>query len=150
MNKAAYWGLEGVDYKVLDEANFVIEGLGTAEGFIGSRNYKTTMIMPYWNRDEWIQPATTDMGKAQNDIQGVYGKVAFQNYLHFTNEEVEQINVIAADLGLYLDDHYVGFINGTYDLEKDWDEYVKKCQQMGADDLTKIYQTAYNRYYGLE
>lgn len=149
-SKAAYWGLEGVDYKVTDEADFVIEGLGEEDGFIGSRNYKTAMIMPYWNRDEWIQPATTEMGRALNEIQGAYGQVAFQNYLHFTNEEVEQVNVIAADLGLYLDDHYVGFITGTYDIEKDWDEYVKKCQQMGADELTKIYQTAYNRYYGIE
>ena len=101
-------------------------------------------------RDEWIQPATTEMGRALNEIQGAYSQVAFQNYLHFTNEEVDQVNVIAADLGLYLDDHYVGFITGTYDIEKDWDEYVKKCQQMGADELTKIYQTAYNRYYGIE
>ena len=149
-SKAAYWGLEGVDYNVTDAANFVIESLGTAEGYTNAHNYKTAMIMPYWNRDEWIQPANTQLGLEAETVMGPYAQVAFQNYLHFTNEEAEQINVIAADLGLYLDDHYVGFITGTYDIEKDWDEYVKKCQAMGADELTKIYQVAYNRYYGIE
>ena len=50
------------------------------------------------------------------------------------------MSVVAADLGLYCDDYFVGFITGNYDIEKDWDEYVKTCESMKASELTEIYQ----------
>lgn len=148
-SQVAYWGIEGVDYTVTDKENWVIECIGKNDGY-GAHGYKTAMIMPYWNRDEWIQPAGSALAQKVQDVQGVHGEVAFQNYLHFTTDESEEISVLAADLGLYLDDHYVGFITGTYDIETEWDDYVAMCKQLGADRLTEIYQDAYNRYYGID
>ena len=110
----------------------------------------TSILMPRWLRDEWIQPADTTLKKERDELVAEYGKMGWQNYVHFTTEESDQIAVLSTDLGLFCDDYYVGFITGEYDLEKDWDEYVKQCNSMKLDELTDIYQAAYNRYYGLD
>lgn len=147
-SRVAYWGLEGVDYKVVDESTWQIESLGMTENF-GLSYYKTPMLVPRWNRDEWTQPATTQLGNDRLDSIKQYSKMGFQNYLHFTTEEAEQLSVYESELGLFLDDYYAGFITGTYDIDKDWDSYVAKCKTMGADKCVEIYQAAYNRYYGI-
>ena len=79
-----------------------------------------------------------------------YGRFGWQNYIHLTPEQTEQINVLSTDLGLYCDDYFVGFITGSYDLEKDWDAYIKECESMGVAELTEIYQSAYNTFFGVE
>lgn len=144
----AYFGQEGIDYEVVTKEPLVLKtllgnGLGTTYG-------KTPVLVPRWVRDEWVQPGRTQLDRDKNGIAAEYGKFAFQNYLKFTDEETESSNVISADLGLFCDDYFVGFINGTYDIEKDWDKYVAECESMKANELTAIYQAAYNRYYGIE
>ena len=76
--------------------------------------------------------------------------MAFQNYLHYTTEESEALSTYEAELGGYLDDYFAGFITGTYDLDKDWDAYVAKCNSLGADKVVEIYQAAYNRFYNVK
>lgn len=148
-SKAAFWGLEGVDYTVDDSVKdaWVIEKINQDYGI---DTYLTAMLVPRWNRDEWIQPASTETSQIILERQTPAAAMAFQNYLKFTNEESETIATIATDLGAYCDQMYVGFITGEYNVETDWDTYVKQVESMKVDELTKIYQAAYNRYYGLD
>lgn len=146
-SKVSKWGLEGVDYKVVTEEPWILDRVDPEVSITGG---PTSILMPRWLRDEWIQPADTTLKKERDELVAEYGKMGWQNYVHFTTEESDQIAVLSTDLGLFCDDYYVGFITGEYDLEKDWDEYVKQCNSMKLDELTDIYQAAYNRYYGLD
>lgn len=143
----SFYGQEGIDYKVVSEDPFILES--TVEGY-GLTSGLSPILTSRWVRDEWRQPVTTELKAQARKLNEEYGVFAFQNYLKFTAEESDTINVISADLGLFCDDYFVGFVNGTYDIEKDWDKFVKECESMKVDELTAIYQAAYNRFYGIE
>jgi len=38
------------------------------------------------------------------------------------------------------------FISGVVDIETGWDTYVKTLDQMGLQDVMKVYQAAYDRW----
>lgn len=149
-SQIAFWGIEGVDYTV--DTSFKDAWVITAvnKDYGNADRYLTAMLVPRWNRDKWVQPPTTEGGRLTAERQQPYAKIAFQNYLKFTDEESEKIATIATDLGSYLDQMYIGFITGEYDVESYWDTYVAQVKAMKADELTDVYQTAYNRYYGLD
>lgn len=142
------YGLEGVDYVVTSEEPFVIDSAKPEEWVEGSG--PSCFALPRYIRDEWTQPYDTVMTQERADVNAEFAKFAWQNYIKVTTEESDRINVLSTDLGLYCDDYWVGFITGQYDLEKDWDAYVKGCESMGVEELTEIYQSAYNRFYGLD
>ena len=141
------YGLEGVDYTVETKEPWVIKSISTEFG-LGS-GY-TSILTPRWLTAETIQPKNTKLESAKAEMTTEYGRFGWQNYIHLTTEQTEKINVLSTDLGLYCDDYFVGFITGSYDLEKDWDAYVKECESMGLAELTEIYQSAYNTFFGVE
>jgi len=147
-SKLAVYGVEGVDY-IVDELG---QGI-TASTDWTYRNGPNTMPVNYWRRDE-SNPSTitikTTLQKGSSAFCKAGGKVPFQEYLKFTSEQADTLATFTADLGLYCDDYFVGVITGNYDLEKTWDEYVKKCEGMQLDKITEIYQDAYNLYVGIK
>lgn len=145
-SRVAVWGLEGVDYNVISEEPWVIEAV---EDDWSLKYTPTPFYVSAWNRDEWAQPQQTTLTQQRQELLNEYGRLGWQDYIHFTQEESEEVNVISTDLGLYCDDYFVGFITGQYDLEKDWDAYVEECNSMKAEELTAVYQAAYDHFYGL-
>ncbi|MBR2037493.1 MAG: extracellular solute-binding protein [Lachnospiraceae bacterium] len=144
---ASKFGLEGVDYTVETEEPWVIKSI--SKDFALGNGY-TPILTPRWVTNEMIQPQTTTLTQRKADMYTNHGRFGWQNYVHLTQEQTDQISVLGTDLGLYCDDYFVGFVTGSYDLEKDWDAYVKECESMGVAELTKIYQDAYNVFFGLE
>ena len=68
--------------------------------------------------------------------------------VYFTVDEVEQIAVLETDITAYVAQNYANWIvNGG--IERDWDGYLKRLQQMGLDRYLKIYADAYQRYLSL-
>lgn len=145
----ASMGMEGVDFTVISESPFLVENIDDTHG-TGETKSEYSCLVPRWRRDEWVQPAATQLARDLNALVDEYGVFAFQNYMKFTPEESDLIATISADLGLLCDDYFVGFVNGTYDIEKDWDAYVAECKKMKVEELTDVYQDAFNRYYGLD
>lgn len=69
--------------------------------------------------------------------------------VYFTMEEVEEISALETDIKAYVDQCYANWIvNGGIDDQ--WDDYLKKLEQMQIQDYIRIYQTAYDRYLSLE
>lgn len=144
-SKVAYAGIEGTDY-IIDA-----DGLNQAASEAWTKlNGPTTITLSNWTKNTWFPQTGTTLAKAGIEYRAKYSKMGWQNYLKFNTEESEAINVLGADLGLYCDDFYVGVITGNYDLEKDWDAYVANCKSMKVDELTTVYQAAYNRFFGIE
>ncbi len=148
---AAVYGLEGVDFTVNSKDPLIITSTNPeAPKSFGELYGPTPVLVSRWKRDEWKQPLATSMKQTNSEKLEKYGKMGFQNYLKFTEEEAEKINVLSTDISLLCDDYYVGFINGTYDIEKDWDKYVETCNSMKVEELTAVYQASYNRFYDVE
>ncbi len=146
----ANFGLEGVDYKVVDKENFVLESLGADEGYTTVGKYKTGFFTPCWIRDEWAQPPVNELNAQRDEAQSAYYKVGWQNYVKPNEEEAEIINLYMADLGLYMDDYFTGFITGKYDIDTDWAAYCAQCIKMGEQELEEAYQGAYDRWIGAQ
>ncbi len=144
---ASRWGLEGVDFKYVSKDPFKVESL--VDGFTAGYGY-TPILAPRWVKASMVLPADTELRETLAQVKEDYGRFGWQNYLHLTTEQSDKIAELSTDLGLYCDDYWAGFINGTYDLDKDWDAYVKECEKMGAAELTAVYQDAYNVYFGVE
>lgn len=144
---ASRWGLEGVDFEYVTKEPLVMKTLikDHEPGF-----GETPILAPRWVRDDMVKAANTDLAQLLREKKEAYGKFGWQNYLHLTQEQTDKIAELSTDLGLYCDDYWAGFINGTYDLDKDWDAYVKECEKMGAAELTAVYQEAYNTFFGVE
>ncbi|MEG2923382.1 MAG: hypothetical protein RR848_02820 [Oscillospiraceae bacterium] len=65
--------------------------------------------------------------------------------VYFTGEEVEKISALETDIKAYVDQCYANWIvNGG--IEKEWDGYLKKLNDMKVDEYIKIYSDAYERY----
>ena len=65
--------------------------------------------------------------------------------VYFTESEVEQIATLETDISAYVTQTYANWIvNGG--IEKEWDGYLKRLDQMGLKKYIKIYSDAYDRY----
>ncbi len=62
-----------------------------------------------------------------------------------TAEEGEQASTIYSDIYTYAAEHISKFITGDEDMST-WDAFAESLQGMQVDELTAIYQTAYDRY----
>ena len=66
--------------------------------------------------------------------------------LSYTEAEGKtRINVRTA-ITNYLADSKAQFIIGNLDFEQDWENYLQKLNEMGAEELLKVEQSAYARY----
>lgn len=68
--------------------------------------------------------------------------------VYFTESEVAEIAVLETDITSFVNQNYANWIvNGG--IEREWDGYVRRLQQMGLDRYVKIYSDAYERYLSL-
>lgn len=130
------YGKEGESFTWTDEENLQFTA--------GTNNYSlfTNVYLP----EEWEQEVKDDVTRVYREKAYEVGKSAWQHILVFTEEEADQISVLGTDLATVVDEWYVHFVTGQKDIEKDWDEYVKLVESLNAEELTEIYQGAYDRF----
>ena len=73
-----------------------------------------------------------------------YWQVAYPT-LYFTPEEQSQINVLSTDMDTFIERFEADVISGRQSLD-DWDNYVATLERIGAQEITQIHQTAYDRW----
>ena len=68
---------------------------------------------------------------------------------NWTNEESEVIGTIGTDLETYIDNSTAQIIAGEVELTDEWwNSFVKRINDMGADQLLDVYRQALERTYG--
>lgn len=116
---------------------------------------KTAMVLLFgegW-RDAW--PYYTDvryeneMGtEVQNKIRDSIVPHIVPNYpdvLSYTDEERKVMTSKYTQINTYFDEMANKFVMGTESIEK-FDDFVKKIEQMGIQDVLKVQQSAYDRF----
>lgn len=63
-----------------------------------------------------------------------------------TIDEANQLSTSVTDIQNFVEQSRVKFITGKWDLDKDWDNYVKQLKKMGSDKLLEIRRDQYKRY----
>ncbi|MDR2535659.1 MAG: extracellular solute-binding protein [Treponema sp.] len=68
--------------------------------------------------------------------------------LKLTSEEAGSIQTIGVELVKYISENTVAFINGTKNLDTEWDSYVAGFDRIGLPAYLKVNQTAWDRQQG--
>lgn len=79
---------------------------------------------------------------------GLFSKGTVLPALILNEEENEVASVLLTDIRNYVDIYSAQVVSGEVDLEATWNEFQAKLEQMGVDELIKIYQAAYARAIG--
>jgi len=62
----------------------------------------------------------------------------------FTVDENNALSIPMTDLNNLIKQYIPGFINGTYDLDSEYEGFLKMLDDMGLEDVLATYQTAYD------
>ena len=65
---------------------------------------------------------------------------------NYTEDEMQIISTIGSDIRTYFEEANTSFVNGTLDIETQWDTYVSTLYNMGLQRLIDINQATYDRY----
>ena len=68
-------------------------------------------------------------------------------FAEFSEEENAIKEKYAADINTYADEQRQKWIMGAEDIDATWDKYIETITSMHLDEVTKIYQAAYDRKY---
>ncbi len=66
--------------------------------------------------------------------------------LAFSTESAQKISEYTLTIGGYVNQATVQFITGDLDIEKEWDNYLVKLEDMGVQDYIRLYQEQYDQY----
>ncbi|MCR5557231.1 MAG: hypothetical protein K6F75_06700 [Butyrivibrio sp.] len=66
--------------------------------------------------------------------------------MSFDEEEAKIVTEATLTIGGYVNQALVQFIDGSMDIEKDWDSYIEKLKSMGVDEYIAAYQRTYDAY----
>jgi putative aldouronate transport system substrate-binding protein len=67
--------------------------------------------------------------------------------LKYTTAESEELQTTIVELSRYAVDRKMAFLMGSSDIDKDWDGYVKKLNDLGLQKFLQIQQKAYDRQF---
>ena len=65
--------------------------------------------------------------------------------LHYTTDEVEEIQDALVSIPDYVKQTMAEFITGARDIETGWDSYLDELNSMGLEQWLACAQAAYNR-----
>lgn len=63
----------------------------------------------------------------------------------FTDEQRERINQYSSDIGTYISENYIAFVDNSKSLNE-WDSYVAGLEAIGMNEALAVYQEAYDAY----
>lgn len=67
--------------------------------------------------------------------------------LQFDSEATEDKIEITTELIQYAKGEIANFVKGDKDIDKDWDAFVKACEDFGSKELVEIWQASYDAYF---
>ena len=70
----------------------------------------------------------------------------YKIYGEIRSDEADENSVISSEVTTYISECFVKFINGSMDIETQWDEYLNTLKSMNVDRLIQIRQNALDDY----
>jgi putative aldouronate transport system substrate-binding protein len=145
-----YWGKEGVSYKIENggpvytaEQQAKFDELGWHGGWHGPSYFASGPELTYYDTNAVLNDMEFYQAPMTRNMQDV--KLVIPE-LRFTDAEMEKRQKINSDIGGFFNEWATDFILGKRSLDADWDEYVDKMKDLGADEMEAIYNDAYDRY----
>jgi putative aldouronate transport system substrate-binding protein len=142
------FGIEGVDYTFVNgEPELTDEAKNKPESY---PVYQRTIGIYEIGKEGSMESEISTMNDSSRE--------AFELYLNsdclvpplpaltFTEEEDDALNRINEELTVYVDEYQQKIVLGAEDIDASWDQYVSGLKSIGVDELTRIWNDAYQRY----
>ncbi len=146
-NLSLWLGEEGVDWEWKVEGESYID-FEKPEGWAAKNGFSGTPYIGQFHAmrlDEQGNAEPLPLGVKNNCLP--YAKAIIRDdSLAMTEEETEIYNEKWTDIAKYVSQMFTGFIRGEYDIDAQWDEYVKNLNDMGLEELLDCYEAALERY----
>ncbi len=130
-------------YAEMKEKNLSFDAVISAYSPYPGGSNPTVEIAPYFMGGEMAdipaQAARTLM---------TYGPEAYWPSFTFTQEENGALDAVKGDLNKYCDTMQTDFVTGAQPLSA-WDGYIGQLDELGVQDMLRIYQAAIGRYDAL-
>ena len=91
-----------------------------------------------YNADDWRDGIVARYGKCPKILVGS---------LAYTEEEINALGTVQADLKTYVDECATRFVIGEMDLDADWDTFQATLESMGMSNYLATAQAAYDRAF---
>lgn len=140
-------GVEGESYTIDENGNW-----SWIDGKWDNVTYQCTLLgsaqVPFkmpelWNRS--TSQGTQHDNEQLNGENGLYTKGLSMPTLQFTEEENQTISTLMTDIKNYVDVYSAQVITGEKKLEDSYAEFQETLKKMQVEEITKIYQDAYER-----
>ena len=144
-NILANYGREGVSFDYVD-GEIVLNEEAIAENSIGY--YAMSGSQGCYIR----QPEIALMSITHQQILDAYqiwhegDTLKYKIYGEIRSDEADENSVISSEVTTYISECFVKFINGSMDIETQWDEYLNTLKSMNVDRLIQIRQNALDDY----
>lgn len=149
------YGEEDVDW-TWDDENKTSWTFNVPADWKGSQEDYRATITPnvgtgsalYWNYDfvgKMNDPIITKLNR-MSERYTPYLKQPVPEEIKMTEKEYNDIELISASIESYIKSAEYDFIVGKKNINSNWDAYLSNLVKYRSNDLTKIYNDAYNRY----
>ena len=151
------YGLEGVHWEYGEEGSGVYSMYCPEEyGSFNTYQYAELIWQNSGRCDAFAGLVTDTVGNSQARqlayVEGIHPYIESDDdifprfFLKFTDDEQYVIDSKWTEIETYVKKMQVEFITGVTDIETGWDEYCETLKKMGIEDVTKVYQQAYDRW----
>jgi len=65
---------------------------------------------------------------------------------YYSNEDANTVYRLTTDIFYQVDTYRAKWITGQTDIDDEWDDYLKKLEQLEVDKMVSIMQSAYDSY----
>lgn len=150
-----FWGAIGTSIQKNSDGTYTLmdppEGTSADAWYWekSTRDFGPKYVSPSFEPSIKLDPATGDGLKLEiNKLGEPYVTTPYPDVM-YTTEENQELPTLTTDIGNFIKSTRAQWITkGNIDAE--WDSYVKKLNDMGAEKLIKIYTDAYTRYTSVE
>ncbi len=139
------WGFEGESYIVNADGSRSYTEQGNDNDWLQSFGINPTFVLP---ADQSVEATDILVAPWHAQINRELRKYIRDPWpdIFATGEESDTVNLYMTDIQQTVNDSSMKFISGEYNLEGDFDNYIKELESKNLKDVIEVKQNQYNRY----
>ncbi len=139
------WGIEGESYVVNADGSRSYTDQGNDNDWLQSFGINPTFVLP---ADQSVEATDILVAPWHAEINRELRKYIRDPWpdIFATGEESDTVNLYMTDIQQVVNESSLKFITGEYNLDGDFDNYIKELDSKNLKEVIEVKQNQYNRY----
>jgi len=121
-----------------------IEEIRAAKTLQTTTSFAANFSHDWFRQSEGSEAVANEGREIMGTQYGDYLRSAIPSWLQYESGVALERSILLADLNLYVDECLAKFITGEMDIEKDWDAFIKQCENLELSEILRITQESYD------